>query len=160
MGAENRWQLRHVPDDLASRYVEDGWWTDTTLGELIARSVAGQGSNPVRVYSDVHAWSGTFDDVDDAARSLAASLRASGVGPGDVIAMQLPNWVEAAVTFWAAAYLGAVIVPIVHFYGAKEVDYILGATEPKALVTAASFGATDYLPAYEDVLARHPVPLW
>jgi acyl-CoA synthetase (AMP-forming)/AMP-acid ligase II len=48
----------------------------------------------------------------------------------------------------------------VHFYGAKEVDYIIGATQPKALVTAASFGATDYLPAYDDVLSRHPVPLW
>ena len=26
------------------------------------------------------------------------------------------------ITFWAAAYLGAVVVPIVHFYGAKEVE--------------------------------------
>ena len=53
---------------------------------------------------------------------LAAGLRDRGVGPGDVIAFQLPNWVEAAVTFWAAAFLGAVVVPIVHFYGRKEVS--------------------------------------
>ena len=41
--------------------------------------------------------------------------------PGDVVAFQLPNWTEAAATFWASALLGAVVVPIVHFYGRKEV---------------------------------------
>jgi acyl-CoA synthetase (AMP-forming)/AMP-acid ligase II len=77
-----------------------------------------------------------------------------------VVVVQLPNWVEAGIAFWAAAYLGAVVVPIVHFYGAKEVDYILGATEPAAVVTADRFGHADHLATYEDVLARHPVPTW
>ena len=44
-----------------------------------------------------------------------------GIGAGDVVAFQLPNWMEAAVSFWAAALLGAVVTPIVHFYGPKEV---------------------------------------
>ena len=48
-------------------------------------------------------------------------MRARGVQPGDAIAFQLPNWLEAAATFYAIAYLGAVVVPIVHFYGPKEV---------------------------------------
>ena len=66
---------------------------------------------------------------------------------------QLPNWVEAGITFWAAAYLGAVVVPIVHFYGAKEVDYILRATEPDVVVTADRFGHTDHLAIYDELLA-------
>jgi acyl-CoA synthetase (AMP-forming)/AMP-acid ligase II len=73
---------------------------------------------------------------------------------------QLPNWVEAGITFWAAAYLGAVVVPIVHFYGAKEVDYIVRATGPDVVVTADRFGHGDHLAVWSDVLARHPVPLW
>src|SRR3954453_7366642 len=113
-----------------------------------------------RVRSKVRPWSGTFADVDRAARSLAASLHARGVGAGDVVAFQLPNWVEAGITYWAAAYLGAVVVPIVHFYGAKEVDYIVRATEPDVVVTTDSFGSIDYLPTYDDVLSRHPVPHW
>ena len=75
-----------------------------------------------RVRSQVRPWNGTFADVDRAARSLAAELRARGVGPGSLVVFQLPNWVEAGITFWAAAYVGAVVVPIVHFYGAKEVE--------------------------------------
>ncbi len=70
-------------------------------------------------------WSGTFGDVEAVARRLAAGLRKRGVGPGDVVALQLPNWMEAAAAFWASAFLGAVVVPIVHFYGRKEVAHIL-----------------------------------
>jgi len=57
----------------------------------------------------------------------------------------LPNWLEAAATFYAIAYLGAVVVPIVHFYGTKEVGYILRKTRVKALVTADRFGHQDFL---------------
>ena len=98
-----------------------------------------------RVRSGVHPWAGSFGDVDRAARSLAWSLQARGVGPGDVVAFQLPNWVEAGITFWAAAYLGAAVVPVVHFYGAKEVDHILRETSPDVIVTADRFGRTDHL---------------
>ena len=52
---------------------------------------------------------------------MAGGLRALGLGPGDVVAFQLPNWVEAAITFYACAMLGVTLVPIVHFYGPKEV---------------------------------------
>ena len=84
-------------------------------------------------------------DVFEQARRVAGGLRANGIGPGDVLAFQIPNWVEAAVTFYAATLLGAVLVPIVHFYGSKEVGYILRESRARALVTAASFGHVDYL---------------
>src|SRR5262249_3914145 len=79
------------------------------------------------------------------ARRLATGLRARGIGPGDPVAFQLPNWIEAAATFYAVTYLGAVIVPIVHFYGPKEVGYILRKTRVKALITADRFGHQDFL---------------
>jgi acyl-CoA synthetase len=146
------WLRRSVPPERAARYRAEGWWTDDTLGNLIAGSVAQHPGNPVRVFSELRPWTGTFADVDAAARRLAGNLRAGGVGPGDVIAMQLPNWAEAAVTFWAAAYLGAVIVPIVHFYGAKELDYILRMTQPRVVVSPDSFRTTDYAAMYEQLV--------
>ncbi len=160
MNGARRWPVRTVPAELTARYVDEGWWGDATLGEMVASSVAAHGGNPVRVYSDVRPWSGTFEEVGRAARALAASLGASGVGAGDVVAMQLPNWAEAAVTFWAATYLGAVIVPIVHFYGAKEVDYIARTVRPEVVVTPDRFRSTDYLATYEPVLAALPDSQW
>jgi len=154
------WRLRSVPQDIADRYRAEGWWTDATLGHMVAHGLGSMGHVGFRVRSQVRPWNGTFADVDRAARSLATELRARGVGPGSVVVLQLPNWVEAGITFWAAAYVGAVVVPIVHFYGAKEVEYIVRATEPDVVVTADRFGHADHLATWGDVLARHPIPLW
>jgi acyl-CoA synthetase len=159
-GDGGRWALRTVPAEQAERYRSEGWWTDRTLGETVAAGLETLADVPFRVRSRVRPWSGTFAEVDRAARSLAATLRRRGIGPGDVVVLQLPNWVEAGIAFWAAAYVGAVVVPVVHFYGAKEVEYILRATEPDAVVTADRFGHADYLTTYEELLERQPVPLW
>lgn len=155
-----RWQLRSVPDDLRQRYLAEGWWNDATLGTMAAEGLEQMSGVTFRVRSKVHPWAGTFGEVDRAARSLASSLRARGVGPGDVVAFQLPNWVEAGITFWAAAYLGAVVVPVVHFYGAKEAEYIVRSTSPEVVVTADRFGHTDHLAVYEALLSRRAGPIW
>lgn len=160
MEGTQRWARRALPEDLAREYVAQGWWTDATLGSMVADGLAGLGPTEFHVWSKVHPWDGTFADVDAAARSLATSLAAHGVGPGSVVMLQLPNWVEAGMAFWAAAYLGAVVVPVVHFYGPKEVAYILDATEPDVVVTADRFGHSDHLANYEALLADRPGPRW
>ena len=154
------WRLRSVPQDLADRYRAEGWWTDATLGQTVADGLGTMGDVGFRVRSRVRPWNGTFADVDRAARSLATELHARGVGPGSLVVFQLPNWVEAGIAFWAASYLGATVVPIVHFYGAKEVAYIVRATAPDVVVTADRFGHADHLAVWQGVLADHPVPLW
>ena len=150
------WRLRQVPPDLAARYLAEGSWTDATLGRMVADGLGNLGHVGFRVRSQVRPWTGTFADVDRAARSLAAELAARGVGPGSVVVFQLPNWVEAGITFWAAAYLGAVVVPIVHFYGPKEVGYIVRATEPDVVVTGDRFGHADFLATWSEVLGATP----
>jgi acyl-CoA synthetase len=151
--ATRRWGLRTVPDALVRRYRAEGWWTDESLGAVVAGGLKERSGVGFRVRSRVRPWAGTFGDLDDDARALAGALRAEGVGPGDVVVFQLPNWAEAGMTFWAGAYLGAVVVPIVHFYGAKEVDYILRVTDPDVVVTADRFGHGDYLGTYGPLLA-------
>jgi len=147
-------RVRDVPPELARRYADQGWWTSDTLGELLARGLKDNPDVTFRVHSAERPFDGTFGDVDLLARRLAAALRARGVGPGDVVAFQLPNWVEAAATFWASAFLGAVIVPIVHFYGPREVGFILASVKPRAFVTAERFGRMTYHP---DVCADVPI---
>jgi acyl-CoA synthetase len=158
--AQSRWPLRSVPADLVTRYRDNGWWDDNTLGSMVQSGLRNASGAAFTVCSKFRPWAGTFGEVDRAARCLASSLRARGVGPGDVVVFQLPNWVESGVTFWAAAYLGAVVVPVVHFYGAKEVDYILRTTSPDVVVTADRFGHCDYLTTYGELLDRSPCKTW
>jgi acyl-CoA synthetase len=146
--------MRAIPAELVKRYEAEGWWTRDTMGDLLARGLRAAPETPFRVHSDVRPWAGTFADVELVARRLAAGLRERGVGPGDVIAFQLPNWMEAAAVFWAAAFLGAVVVPVVHFYGRKEVGYILDSVAPRVFVTAQKFGRLEFQP---DLCAKVPV---
>ncbi|WP_405885208.1 AMP-binding protein [Streptomyces sp. NBC_01136] len=149
-----RTAMRTMPAELIERYEAEGWWTRETIGDLLAYGLDAAPDVEFRVHSAVRPWRGTFADVERTARRLAAGLRARGVGPGDVVAFQLPNWMEGAAVFWASAFLGAVVVPIVHFYGRKEVGYILDAVAPRVFITADRFGRMEHQP---DLSAAVPV---
>ncbi|HEU4362059.1 MAG TPA: AMP-binding protein [Mycobacterium sp.] len=164
--------MRKIPTDLVRHYEHAGWWTRETLGEVLSAGLAGAADARFEVHSAVRPWLGTFGAVEHTARRLAAGLRARGVGPGDVVAFQLPNWMEAAATFWASAFLGAVVVPIVHFYGPREVRYILAASRPRVFITAERFGRMVFQPelstevpiigvvgqSFDDLLGDQPMP--
>ncbi|MHB8669733.1 MAG: AMP-binding protein [Acidimicrobiales bacterium] len=147
------WQLRAVPAELERGWIGAGWWNDYSLGQILDRGLRRRPALPFRARSTVRPWEGTLGQVRDLARRVAGGLAAAGVVPGDTVAFQLPNWVEAAATFWGAAFLGAVVVPIVHFYGAKEVGYILRRSQPRAFVTGTRFGHIDFLATLEPLLA-------
>lgn len=140
----DRWSLRNVPAELASYYAEHGWWDSRSLGEFMDAALRETQSLPFVVHSDLRAWRGTIGEVAASARSFARWLAQRGIGAGDVVVMQLPNWMEAAAVFWGAAYAGAVVVPVVHFYGTKELDHILRVSTPSLLITPDRFGRIDY----------------
>lgn len=144
--------MRQIPASLIEHYEAEGWWTQDTIGDVLARGLRTNGDVDFEVHSNLRPWAGTFADVEQVARRLAAGLRKRGVGPGDVIVFQLPNCMEAAAVFWASAFLGAVVVPVVHFYGAKEIRHILTTTKPRVVITGDGFGRMKYEPdLYVDV---------
>lgn len=142
-----RWPLVPPPEELQCRYLASGQWLDVTLGAFVDERLRATSGLELRIWSRTRPWRGTIGEVRAMAQRVAGGLRDAGVGPGDVVAFQLPNWVEAAATFYGASLLGAVLVPVVHFYGAKEVRYILAHTGARALITASSFRQSDYLAA-------------
>ena len=158
MGDADRWRAAAGAARRAGPGVRRrrGWWTDASLGSMVAEGLAGLGPTQFHVWSKVHPWDGTFADVDAVARSLATSLAAQGVGPGSVVVLQLPNWMEAGVAFFAATYLGAVVVPVVHFYGPKEVGYILTCHRAGGRGHPRPLWHTDHLAMYDELLAAHP----
>jgi acyl-CoA synthetase (AMP-forming)/AMP-acid ligase II len=143
--------LRETPEALARRYVSEGLWSDDSLAGAIDRYLTADPTRAFRVWSETRPFRGTLGEVYERARRLAGALHGRGIGPGDVVAFQLPNWVEAAVTFWGVSLAGAVLVPVVHFYGPRELGYILRQSGARALVTAAAFGHSDYLAGLEEL---------
>jgi len=137
--------LRPMPADLAARYRAEGAWDDRSLGQFLSDALLQDASRRFRIWSPTHPYTGTVGEVYEEARRVAGGLRALGLGPGDMVAFQLPNWVEAGITFYACAMLGVTLVPIVHFYGPKEVGFILRQSRARALIIVSRIGQRDYL---------------
>ncbi|MBM3660518.1 MAG: cyclohexanecarboxylate-CoA ligase [Actinobacteria bacterium] len=143
------WELRETAPDLRARYLAEGHWTDDTLTTHVVRGLSANPTLDFRVWSHTRPAHFTFADCDRLARGLAAGLKARGIGEGDVVAFQMPNCFEASITFYGAAMLGVVLVPIVHFYGPKEVGHILRESGAKAFLSFDRFGSRDFVADYE-----------
>ena len=76
---------------------------------------------------------------------LAAGLLALGLEPGDRIGIWSPNNSEWALTQFAAAKAGLVLVNINPAYRLAELEYALNKVECRALVTAEAFKSSRYL---------------
>lgn len=88
------------------------------------------------------AW--TYAQFDALVDELASALQARGVGQGDVVSWQLPNWVEAAVVHMAALRLGAISNPMVSIYRHAEVNFILRQAASKVMFVPATYRGFDY----------------
>jgi acyl-CoA synthetase (AMP-forming)/AMP-acid ligase II len=137
--------VRTVPHELRRRYLADGSWTDETFARYIERRVAEAPDLRVRIWSDERPMTTTAAGLAGTAARLATGLASRGVRPGDVVAYQMPNWAETLAVLWAGFRLGATMVPIIHFYGPREVRFILHQSGARVLVTTSSFGGVEHL---------------
>src|SRR5580704_15193126 len=87
----------------------------------------------VAVRSPERAWS--FAELDRWADALAGNLDATGVGPGDRVALLMANRVEFVVAVHAVSKLGAATVLISPAWKAAEVNAAVALTEPVHGVT-------------------------
>jgi len=152
--AADRLSLRATSAEFARRYRAEGFWTDETLGEFAEARLRASDDRELRIWSATRPARILLRDQCERALRIAAGLRRIGVGAGDIVAYQLPNSREAADCFYAIAMLGAVLVPIVHFYGSKEVAFVLEQSGARVFVTADRFGKIDYLAGLEDMRSR------
>src|SRR5665213_2352943 len=114
--------LRRVREQLERRWHAEGWHRDETLGALLADAADRHGVVRLTFHSRTRGTAVlTLADMYARGQRVAAGMRALGLTRGDVVAVQLPNWPELAISYAAAAALGLVIVPVVPIYGAAEI---------------------------------------
>ena len=77
----------------------------------------------------------TYADLWLDARRYAAALRdTAGIGPGDKVAVLIPNVPDFPKTYYGILALGAVVVPVHALLKAEEIAYVLQDSGAKALV--------------------------
>jgi acyl-CoA synthetase (AMP-forming)/AMP-acid ligase II len=75
----------------------------------------------------------TYGELLSRVRRLAASLRQAGIGPGDAVAALQTNSDAYVETYYAAATLGAVFVPLNYRAKPPELEYMISAAKTKAI---------------------------
>jgi acyl-coenzyme A synthetase/AMP-(fatty) acid ligase len=132
-------------------YRRDGHWDDATLSGRVAEAASGQPERVAVIDRDgkaVHRYGELGRDVS----ILATWLAARGVGAGDVVSIQLPNWYEFVVVAVATQRVGGVINPLLPIYRRKELLHAFTVAESKVVCTPAHYRNYDHLAATGSVI--------
>ncbi|MDA4108116.1 class I adenylate-forming enzyme family protein [Mycolicibacterium holsaticum] len=106
------------------------------IPDEIAGFIGEHPDTTVIVHSDVHPDEFSVAELFDEGTRLAAGLAGLGIGPGDIVAVQLPNWRECFSAHAAAWLCGAAVLPIVPIYGPAEVAFIARQSGARAIIVA------------------------
>lgn len=147
------------------RMVRAGHWQERTINDaldeclrqcpdklaLVARQVE---SGALRQF--------TYRELGRLTDRIAVGLTRLGVGKGEVVAAQLPNWWQFTLTYLACSRIGAVMNPLMHIFRERELSFMLRHGEARALIVPRQFRGHDFegmahrlqaqLPALEHVI--------
>ncbi|HLM91214.1 MAG TPA: long-chain fatty acid--CoA ligase [Thermoplasmata archaeon] len=102
------------------------------LPDLIEASVR---RYPDRIALVYYGATWTYRRFWEASGRLAAALARDGIGPGDRVAIYLPNGPLYPIAVFAVLRLGAIVVQVSPLYLGQDLTRILRDSEPKALIT-------------------------
>ena len=134
-------RLYGTPPVLRQRYEELGMWRNQALPEWFT-GVSRMYPKKTAIIDGGRAV--TFEGLDSQVRAVAGGLQAAGVVPGEIVAYQLPNCLEAVVLHLAAWHAGAIPLPM--FIRLKEPELVprLLSSKAVALVVPVRFRNTEY----------------
>ncbi|MBL8379933.1 MAG: AMP-binding protein [Burkholderiales bacterium] len=133
-----------------------------TLGQVLRLTVDAHGEREALV-SDRKRY--RWNDILDHSLRAARALAALGVKRGDHVAILMGNHAAWVTTFFGAALIGAVTVPVNTRFKSAELAFCLSHAEVKVLLIEADFLGIDYLgflrkvePAIDSALPGKALP--
>jgi cyclohexanecarboxylate-CoA ligase len=138
---------RQPDPELARHFRENGWWRERTiLDDFLAEAALHPDRTAIAEYRHDrpcrHALS--FGELKMLSDRFALALADYGVKAGDIVALQLPNWWEAAALAIACMRLRAVPNPIVPIFRERELRFILERTAARLLFVPNCFRGFDH----------------
>ncbi len=124
-----------------------GYWLDQSFDDFIVEAASRTPDKPALVgyradRADVRRF--TWRHFADSVAHCAAGLQDLGIGAGDIVAVQLPNWWEFVVVSMAANRIGAVVNPLMPIFRERELGYMLGFAGARLLVVPKAFRGFDH----------------
>ena len=84
----------------------------------------------------------TYAELGERVDKIAAGLVELGVGKGDVVAFQLPNWWEFTALFYACNRVGAVANPLMPIFRQRELRFMSSPWAARAMSRSSAPSST------------------
>jgi cyclohexanecarboxylate-CoA ligase len=145
------------PDDRRARHEASGEWPQPGVAALLDERARRTPDLPyliegLRDGGRTH----TFGDLKRRSDRIYMALRRLGVGLGDVVSWQLPNWIEGAALVAAIERLGAVSNPIITIYREQEITFVCRQASSRVLIVPGEIRGVDHREMARAVRERAP----
>ena len=137
----------------AEKYNKFRWWAGLTFGDLLDRA------------ADIHPEKEAFMDgktrltygkAREKTNKLAIGLMDLGIQPLERVLVQLPNWNEFVLAYFALQKIGAITVLLIDRYRQFEITRLISLTGATSWIVASQYKNIDYAPIIHDVVKEHP----
>ena len=140
--------------EAAQLYENRRWWLGITLGDMFDRASD--------LYPEREALVGagkryTWVELRTVVDTMAYNLLQEGFQPGDTVLLQLPNWPEFVISYYALQKAGLVMVLLTVNHTAREIAHLASLTQPKGWILPDRYRKTDYLPLIKQVKEENPM---
>jgi non-ribosomal peptide synthetase component E (peptide arylation enzyme) len=138
---------------VAALYSKRRWWLGLTLGDMFNKAcdlypqreaLVGPGKR--------YTWFQLRKQVD----RMAYNLLQEGFKRGDTVLLQLPNWPEFVISYFALQKAGLVMVLLTVNHTAREIAHLSLLTRPKGWIVPSKYRKTNFLPVIEQVKGQNP----
>lgn len=129
-------------------YTRRGWWPGLTLGDYLDRAADVHPDKEAFVDSQSRL---TYGQAREKVDKLAIGLMALGIQPLERVMIQLPNWNEFVIAYFACQKIGAITVLLIDRYRQYEINHLASLTGATAWIVPQKYKKVDYAPIIEDV---------
>lgn len=143
-------------------YTDKGWWGSDTIVDLFSKNVEATPEGVAVVDPPNRAkiavgeqlrW--TYAELQQVANRLAGGLLEAGLKKDNILMVQLPNIVELAAIYLAAARIGVIVSPLPVQYRTHELRQVMALTQPKAFITT-KFGDFNFVEMVQGLQPEFP----
>ncbi len=137
----------------AALYEKRRWWLGLTLGDMFDKTCDLYPNREALVGSGKRfTWSQLRVLVDN----MAFRLLEAGFQRGDTVLLQLPNWPEFVISYFALQKAGLVMVLLTVNHTTREVGHLAQLTQPSGWILPDHYRKTDFLSIVKGVRAENP----
>jgi len=133
----------------AEKYNRLRWWPGMTFGDILDRAADMHPEKEAFVDRNTRL---SYGEARVKVDTLAIGFMDVGIKPRDRVLVQLPNWNEFVLVYFALQKIGAIPVLLIDRYRQYEINHLFKLTGAAHWVVPVTYKTYDYRPVINDIL--------